>query len=110
MEFISGLAAVPLDYGLQQFLGRRDAKFEPWVGSAAASFATKLPLPPSCGLFSSEGYFRLEQHHRSICFAPSGDEPIRSVFCIKGMEPFAPDFGRALDRLAARHRGTNGLN
>jgi hypothetical protein len=109
MEFISGLASVPLDYGLQEVLGRQRVQFEPWVGSAAASFAAQLPIPPSCGLFNSEGYFRLGRHQRSICLAPQGGN-IRSVFCIKGMEPLAPDFGRALDRLAARHPVNNGLN
>jgi hypothetical protein len=110
MEFISGLAAVPLDYGLQDVLGRRGLQFEPWVGSAVASFATKLPIPPSCGPFSSEGYFRIGRHQRSICLAPQRGEPIRSVFCIKGMEPLAPDFGCALDRLAAHHPVSYGLN
>jgi hypothetical protein len=110
MEFITGLAAVPLDYGLQDVLGRPGLQFEPWIGSAAASFAAKLPIPPTCDLFGSEGYFRLKQHRRSICFAPQRDEPIRSVFCIKGMEPLAPDFGRALDQLAARHGVNIGLN
>jgi hypothetical protein len=102
MEFISGLASVPLDYDLHDVLGRQGLQFEPWVGSAAASFATKLPIPPSCNAFRSDGYFRLERHRRSICFAPQTGEPIRSVFCIKGMEPLAPDFTRALDRWSAR--------
>jgi hypothetical protein len=61
MEFISGLPAVPLDYGLQDVLARQGLQFEPWIGAAAASFATKLPIPPSCSTFSSEGYFRLKR-------------------------------------------------
>lgn len=110
MEFISGLAAVPLEYGLQDVLGRQGVQFEPWVGSAAACFATKLPIPPSCSTFSSEGYFRLQQHRRSVCFAPQKGEPVRSVLCIKGTEPLAPDFGCALDRLAVSRAVDNGLN
>jgi hypothetical protein len=110
MECISGLEAVPLDYGLQDVLARQGLQFEPWVGAAAASFATKLPIPSSCSIFSSEGYFRLKRHHRSICFAPKTGEPIRSLFCIKGMEPLAPDFDSALDRWAARHMPDSGLN
>lgn len=110
MEFISGLASVPLDYGLQDVLGRQGLQFEPWVGSLAASFATELPIPPSWGIFSSEGYFRLERHWRSMCFAPRTTEPIRSVFCIKGMEPLAPNFTRALDRLAARRSADRSLS
>jgi hypothetical protein len=110
MEFSSGLVSVPLDYGLQDVLGRRELQFEPWVGPAAASLATKLPIPPSCSTFNCEGYFRLERHERSICFAPRTGEPIRSVFCIKGTEPLAPDFGRALDRLAARRSNGGSLS
>jgi hypothetical protein len=110
MEFISGLASVPLDYGLQDVLGSRGSQLEPWVGSAAASFATKLPIPPSCRIFRSEGYFRLKRHQRSICFAPQTGEPGCSVLCIKGMEPLAPDFARALDRLAARRTVNSGLS
>ena len=110
MEFVSGLAAVPLEYGLHDVLGRQGLQFEPWVGSAAASFATKLPIPPSCGVFRSEDYFRLKQHRRSICFAPQSGHPIRSVFCIKGMEPLAPDFACALEDLAGRHAANTGLN
>jgi hypothetical protein len=110
MECISGLEAVPLDYGLQDVLARQGLQFEPWVGAAAASFTTKLPIPSSCSIFSSEGYFRLKRHHRSICFAPKTGEPIRSLFCIKGMKPLAPDFDSALDRWAARHMPNSGLN
>jgi hypothetical protein len=110
MEFISGLVSVPLDYRLDDALGRQGLQFESWVGPAAASFATKMPIPPSAGVFNSEGYFRLERHRRSICFAPQRSEPIRGVFCIKGMEPLAPDFGCALDQLAARHTDRRGLN
>jgi hypothetical protein len=107
MQFITGLAAVRLDYGLHDVLGRPGLQFESWVGSAAAAVAAELPIPPSCTPFRRHGYFRLERHRRSICFAPETSEPVRSVLCIKGMEPLAPDFARALDRLAAR-RSANG--
>jgi hypothetical protein len=104
MDFIAAPAPIPLDYRVQEVLQRGRSELDPWVESAAASFGTKLPIPPSCDTFSSDGFFRLKWHHRSICFAP-GDRPVRNVLCVKGMEPFAPDFGGLLDKLAT-HRWT----
>jgi hypothetical protein len=110
MKFIAAPASVPLAYRVQDVSQKEKPEFEPWIDSAAASFETKLPIPASCGLFKSDGFFRLKRHHRSICFAPNGHGPICNVFCIKGMEPFAPDFDAALDILAAQRWADSGLS
>lgn len=101
MEFAAAPAPLSLAYRLQDVLQSRISEFDSWVGAAATAFETKLPIPPSCDLFNSEGFFRLKGHQRSICFAPQGREPLRNVLCIKGMEPVAPDFDAALERMAS---------
>lgn len=101
MEFMAAPVSVPLPYRIQDALHNARSEFDPWIASAAASFETKLPIPPSCDMFNSEGFFRLKSHQRSICFAPKSSEPIRNVFCIKGMEPLAPDFRSKLNAMAS---------
>jgi len=108
MEFISAPNSIPLTFRVQDLYQKPE--FDPWVGLAAASFETKLPVPPSCKPFRSEGFFRLPRHSRSICYSPAGHEPIRNVICIKGMEPFAPDFTSRLDSLLAIRSPESGLN
>jgi hypothetical protein len=108
MEFIATPAPAPLAYRLQDALLVDKSPFGAWVEAATAAFETRLPVPASCDLFRSEGFFRLKHHLRSICFAPSGE--VGNVICIKGLEPFAPDFGVALDRLAAQRRADSGLS
>ena len=110
MQFIDAPPPVPLAYGLRDALQLDRSMFDPWVESAAASFETRLPIPASCDRFKSEGFFRLKKHLRSICFAPEGDQRVGNVFCIKGMEPLAPDFSAALDRLVAQRRADSGLS
>lgn len=110
MEFIAAPTPFPLAYRVRDALSSGKTEFDPWIESAAASFEAKLPIPPSCRLFDCDGLFRLRGHRRSICFAPKGREPIRNVLCVKGMEPFAPDFGATLDRLAAQHATGRAVN
>jgi hypothetical protein len=110
MEFVTTPALVSLAYRIQDAFQSRRSEFDPWIGEAAAKFEATLPIPQSCALFSADGFFRLKRHQRSFCFAPKGREPIRNVFCIKGMEPFAPDFGAALDKMAANRPAGTELN
>jgi hypothetical protein len=110
MEFIPAPASVPLTYRVQDILQKRNSELDSWIESAVASFETNLPIPASCDAFNADGFFRIKRHHRSMCFAANGGQPIRNVICIKGMEPLAPDFSAALDRLATSRRADSGLS
>jgi hypothetical protein len=110
MDFIAAPAPVPLVYGVRDSLRADPAGFDAWVEAAVGEFETRLPIPPTCDRFRSGGYFRLKKHQRSICFAPEGQQRVGNVFCIKGMEPLAPDFGRGLDQMAAQRRAGSGLS
>ncbi len=103
---VDSSALVALPYGLWNIVQEEKFGFEPWVKSSAACFEARLPIPPSCDFFNSNNLFRLREHWRSVCFA-AGGAPIRDVFCIKGMEPLAPDFCDALDKIKVR-RSLNG--
>lgn len=106
---LDGEARVPLSYGLQDAVAKGDFDFEPWVKSAAPALQGALPIPSSCGVFRSDNLFRLPEHSRSVCFATKAT-PIRDVFCVKGMEPFAPDFRSALDKVRGRRSLDGDLN
>ncbi len=107
MDFIPTPPPIGLDRRLSDGLHARPAEFDGWVGEAAERLGARLPVPESCLPFQAAGYFRLKRHRRSVCYAPPGTAPLHNVLCVKGMEPYAPDFASALDRLAAR-RPANG--
>src|SRR5947209_7693820 len=110
MKFVATPEPVPLAYRVQDIVQKGNSQFDHWVESAIALFETKLPVPPSCEAFNVEGFFRIKRHQRSVCFAGGGGQAIGNVLCIKGMEPFSPDFAAALDTLAASRRADSGLS
>ena len=110
VNFIAAPAPIALDYGVRDALAAAPSHFDQWVERAVSDFEARLPIPPDCGSFRSGDFFRLKKHQRSVCFSPQGAQRVGNVFCIKGMEPLAPDFARMLDWMASQRRAGSGLS